>query len=48
MEKKPRPWGWGGGVGGYVFWRIMKAWTILVEGHQGNIPAKLHLTRSDF
>ena len=42
-EKKtppPTPWGHG-------FWRIMKAWTILVEGHQSNIPAKLHWTQSN-
>ena len=30
-----------------VSWRIMKAWTILVEGHLSNIPAKLHWTRSN-
>ena len=41
MENKPRP------PGGQVFWPIMKAWTILVEGHQSNIPAKLHWTRSN-
>ena len=33
--------------GGHVFRRIMKAWTILVEGHQSNIPAKLYWTRSN-
>ena len=38
-KKKPRPhWG-------HVFWRIMKAWTILVECNQSNIPVKLHWTR---
>ena len=41
MENKPHP------PGGHVFWRIMKAWTILVEGHKSNIPAKLHSTRSN-
>ena len=39
MENKPRP------PGGHVFWRIMRAWTILVQGHQSNIPAKLQWTR---
>ena len=34
-------------LGGHVFWHIMKAWTILVEGHQSNIPAKLHWTQSN-
>ena len=33
--------------GGHAFWRIMKAWTILDEGHQSSIPAKLHWTRSN-
>ena len=28
--------------GGHVFGRIVKAGTILVEGHQSNIPANLH------
>ena len=41
MENKPRP------LAAMVFWRIMKAWTILVEGHQSNIPAKLHWTWSN-
>ena len=30
---------------GHVFWQIMLAWTILVEGYQRNIPAKLYLNR---
>ena len=41
MENKSRP------LGAMFFWRIMKAWTILVEGHQSNILAKLHWTRSN-
>ena len=28
------------------FWPIMMAWTILVEGHQRNIPAKLYWNQS--
>ena len=32
--------------GGHVFWRIQKAWTILVEDHQRNISAKLYWNRS--
>ena len=28
------------------FWRIMIAWTILVEGHQNNIPAKQYYNQS--
>ena len=40
-KNKPHP------PGGHGFWRIMKAWTILVEGHQSNIPAKLSWTRSN-
>ena len=27
---------------GHVFWHVMMAWTILVEGHQRNSSAKLH------
>ena len=34
-ENKPRP------LAAMLFWRIMITWTILVEGHQGNISAKL-------
>ena len=34
-------------LGGHVFWNIIKAWTILVEGHQSSIPAKLHWIRSN-
>ena len=30
---------------GHFFWRIMTAWTNLVEGHQRNIPAKLYWNR---
>ena len=41
MKNKPHP------PVSHGFWRIMKAWTILVEGHQSNIPAKLHWTRSN-
>ena len=41
MKNKPHP------TVGHGFWRIMKAWTISVEGHQSNIPAKLHWTRSN-
>ena len=33
-------------TGGYVFWRIQMAWTILVEDHQRNIFAKLYGNRS--
>ena len=40
-KNKPRP------PGDHGFWCIMKAWTILVEGHQSNIPAKLHWTQSN-
>ena len=41
MENKPRPTPH---TGGHVFltYHEGKAWTILVEGHQSNIPAKLH------
>ena len=38
MENKPHT------LGAMFFWRFMKAWTILVEGHKSNIPAKLHWT----
>ena len=31
---------------GHVFWRIKIAWTILEEGHQRNIPAKLYWNQS--
>ena len=43
-KNKPRP---PPAPGGHGFWHIMKAWTILVEGYQSNIPAKLHWTRSN-
>ena len=32
--------------GGHVFWQIMMAWTILVESHIRNIPAKLYCNQS--
>ena len=32
--------------GGHVFWWIQMAWTILVEDHQRNIPAKLYGNQS--
>ena len=39
-KTKPAPWG-------HVVWRIIKTWTLLVEGNLSNIPAKLHWTRSN-
>ena len=32
--------------GGHGFWRIMTAWTILVESYKRNIPAVLYWNRS--
>ena len=39
-ENKPRP------LAAIFFWQIMTAWTILVNGYQGNISAKLYWNRS--
>ena len=41
MENKLRP------LETMFFDVSMTTWTILVEGHQSNIPAKLHWTRSN-
>ena len=39
-KKSPTP------PGGHGFWRIMTAWTILVESYKRNIPAVLYWNRS--
>ena len=36
MYRENKPWP----LAAMFFWRITIAWTILVEGHQGNISAK--------